>query len=255
MAAIKTKDEIQKMREGGRMLAEILLEVSEIALPGAQTAHLSASAERLIRARGAIPSFLGYAPASAPTPYPAALCASVNDEVVHVIPSKRILKEGDIIGLDLGLWYKGLCVDAAITVGVGTISSRAKLLLETTREALALGIAAIRDGAHTGDIGCAVQEFVEKRGFSVVRNLAGHGVGHAVHEDPIVLNFGKKGQGELLKAGMTLAIEPMVNEGGWRIKIDEDGWGIRTTDGSLSAQFEHTVVVTKEGCEILTEYK
>ncbi len=253
MITIKTKDEIQKMREGGSMLADILQKVAGIAVPGASTADLNAEAERLIRARGAIPSFLGYAPSGAPMPYPAALCTSVNDEVVHVIPSKRVLKEGDIVGLDLGLWYKGLCVDAAITVGVGAISAEAKKLITTTREALSLGIAEVKDGAYVGDIGCAVQCFVEKRGFSVVRDLAGHGVGHAVHEEPFILNFGKKGTGELLKEGMTLAIEPMVNEGGWRVKIDEDGWGIRTADGSLSAQFEHTVAVTKEGCEILTK--
>lgn len=255
MSAIKTKDEIQKMREGGSILAEVLREVAGMASPGVQTLYLSAAASELIRARGATPSFLGYAPSGAPMPYPAALCASVNDEVVHVIPSERILKEGDIIGLDLGLWYKGLCVDAAITVGIGAISLEAKKLLETTREALSLGIAAVKDGAHTGDIGYAVQCFTEKRGFSVVRDLAGHGVGHAVHEEPLILNFGKKGTGELLKEGMTIAIEPMINTGGWRVKIDEDGWGIRTADGSLSAQFEHTVVVTKNGCEILTELK
>lgn len=237
------------------MLADIVRKIAGIAIPGASTADLNREAERLIRACGAAPSFLGYTAFGAQKPYPAALCASVNDEVVHVIPSNRVLKEGDIVGLDLGLWYKGLCVDAAVTVGIGAISVRAKKLLATTRDALFLGIAQVKDGVYTGDIGCAVQEFVERAGFSVVRDLAGHGVGHAVHEEPLILNFGKKGQGELLKAGMTIAIEPMVNAGGWRIKIDEDGWGIRTTDGSLSAQFEHTVAVTKEGCEILTEYK
>lgn len=251
--AVKTKDEIEKMREGGKILAEILSFVSKKAVPGVSTAHLNTEAERLIRARGATPSFLGYVTHASPTPYPAALCTSVNDEVVHAIPSKRILKEGDIVGLDLGLWHKGLCVDAAVTVGVGAISAKAKKLIEVTKDALYKGIAAAKDGVRTGDIGCAIQTYVEKRGFSVVRDLAGHGVGHAVHEDPMILNFGKKGTGEFIRTDMTLALEPMVNEGDWRVKVGPDGWGIRTADGMLSAHFEHTIVVTKDGCEILTE--
>ncbi len=248
-----TEKEIQTLREGGKMLAEILYAVVKKAVPGASTAFLNTEAERLIRAHGAKPSFLGYTVRGAPAPYPAALCTSVNDEVVHAIPSeKRILKDGDIIGLDLGLWWNGLCVDAAVTVGVGDISAKAQKLIDVARQALQEGIAAVKRGAPTGDVGHAVQTYVEKNGFSVVRDLAGHGVGRAVHEEPIVLNFGKKGTGELLEEGMVIAIEPMVNEGDWHVKADTDGWTIRTADGKLSAHFEHTVLVTREVCKVLT---
>lgn len=251
---VRNNAEVKIVREGGKLLGNILRQVAEEAKPGTTAASLNEKAEALIRHAGATPSFLGYTVRGAPIPYPAVLCVSVNDEVVHAIPSvSRVLREGDIVGLDLGLWLKGLCVDAAVTVGVGKISGAAKKLIDTARNALKEGVAAAKAGGCTGDIGYAVQTYVEGRGFSVVRDLAGHGVGRKVHEDPIVLNFGKKGRGEPLEDGMVIAIEPMVNEGDWHVKIDEDGWTIRTADGKLSAHFEHTVLVTKEGCEILTE--
>ncbi len=254
MGTVKTVQETQAMREGGTILAVVLDEVAKRVAPGKSTLFLSNLAYELILAHNAQPSFLGYQPISSTPPYPAALCVSVNDEVVHAIPSqKRILKEGDIVGLDLGLWFNGMCVDAAVTVGVGTIGTEAQKLIDVTRESLYAGIAAVKNGARTGDIGFAVASYVEKNGFGVVRDLAGHGVGYKVHEEPLIVNFGKKGTGELLSAGMTIALEPMVTQGDWHVTIDRDGWTIRTRDGKLSAHFEHTVLVTEDGCEILTE--
>ncbi len=252
MSAVKTQQEIMAMREGGKILAGVLDEVSQKAVAGATTAFLNAEAERLIRAAGATPSFLGYRARGARTPYPATLCTSVNDEVVHGIPSERVLREGDIIGLDIGLWYRDLCVDMAITVPIGTVSEKARHLIVVTRQSLYEGIAAVHAGARTGDIGYAVEQYVKPHGFGIVRELAGHGVGHAVHEEPPIMNFGKKGTGELLEAGMTIALEPMVTEKGWQVKTGSDGWTIKTADESLAAHFEHTVLVTKDGCEILT---
>lgn len=249
----KTPQEIQAMREGGAILASVLQQVSTHVAPGITTLQLDHIAQDLIKKHGAIPSFLNYQPQGANTPYPAALCTSVNDEVVHGIPSERKLCEGDIIGLDLGLWYKNVCVDAAITVGVGAISFHAQKLITVTRESLYAGISAVKAGARLGDIGNAIQTHIEKNKFGVVRDLAGHGVGHAVHEDPLILNFGKKGTGQLLEENMTIALEPMVTEGDWQVTIDDDGWTIRTKDRKLSAHFEHTLVVTQHGCEILTE--
>jgi len=254
MSMVKTPKEIEAMREGGRILALVLREASQKAVPGVSTVFLNKEVERMIRAQGATPSFLGYRTEGAPVPYPATLCASVNDAVVHAIPSENIkLKEGDIIGLDLGLWWKGLCVDAAVTVGVGNISAKSQKLIDTAREALIKGVSVVRSGARTGDVGETVQKYVESNGFGVVRDLAGHGVGNKVHEDPLIRNFGRKGTGEMLQAGMTIAIEPMVNEGAWQVKMDEDGWTIRTADGKLSAHFEHTILVTETGYEILTQ--
>jgi len=253
MGMIKTMKEIESMRKGGKILAEVLKQVSQKAVPGVSTAFLNEEAHKLILEHSATPSFLGYKPPSAHSPYPAALCTSVNDEVVHAIPSNRELKEGDIIGLDLGLWFEGLCVDSAVTVGVGRVGKESKKLIDTTKQSLYEGIAKIKDGVKTGDIGNAIQTFVEKNGFSIVRDLAGHGVGNKIHEEPMVLNFGRKGAGEIIKEGMTLALEPMVNQGDYHVTVDTDGWGIRTADGKLSAHFEHTVLVTKDGYEILTE--
>lgn len=250
----KTKEEIEAMREGGKLLSRILREVGEKAVPGVSTAFLNEEAERLIRQCGVKPVFRGYKPSWAVSAYPAVICTSMNDEVVHAIPSpERILKDGDLLGLDLAIWHKGLCVDSAVTMGVGTITPQAQKLIDVTRQSLAEGIAAVKAGARVGDIGHAVQAHVEQNGFSVVRDLAGHGVGHAMHEEPTVLNFGKKGTGDVLEEGMTIAIEPMVNMGGWKVKVDGDGWTIRTADNSLSAHFEHTVLVTKDGCEVLTK--
>ena len=252
---IKTEKEIQAMREGGKILAKILEEVAKKVAPGVTTAFLNKEAIRLISAYGARPSFLGYRPKGAPSPYPAALCTSVNDEIVHAIPSKRKLNEGDIIGLDLGIWYKDMCVDSALTAGVGKISTGARELIETAEQSLREGIATVKNGAKIGDIGHAISDYVEKRGFSVIRDLAGHGVGRGPHEDPMILNFGAKGKGQTIVSGMTLAIEPMIAEGDWHIKAGEDGWTLKTLDGKLSAHFEHTVLVTDEGCEILTQHE
>lgn len=250
---IKTDKEIQAMREGGEILARILKEIATKVAPGVATAFLNEEAERLISAYGARPSFLDYRPKGAPSPYPAALCTSVNDEIVHALPSQRKLKEGDIVGLDLGIFYGDMCVDAALTVGVGKISASAQKLIETAERSLYEGISVIRNGAKIGDIGHAISGCVEKSGFSVVRELAGHGVGHSPHEDPMILNFGAKGKGQTIVSGMTIAIEPMIAQGDWHIKTGEDGWALKTADGKLSAHFEHTVLVTEKGCEILTK--
>ena len=246
---INTEKEIAAMRRGGAILAEVLMRLAEMAVPGADAAALNREAERIIAERGATPLFLGYQPEGAPSPYPAALCVSINDEIVHAIPYQgKIIKEGNVVSIDLGLRYEGMCVDSALTVAVGVVPMRTQKLITTTKAALYEGIAVVRSGAKLGDIGYAIQQRVEQEGFSVVRELAGHGVGHHAHEEPMILNFGKKGTGESLVAGMTIAIEPMVTDGDWHIKTD-----IRTMDGSLAAHFEHTVLVTQDGCEILTE--
>lgn len=251
---ISSEMEIAAMRRGGAILAAVLNRLATMVVPGADAADLETEAQRLIAAHGAKPLFLGYQPEGVPSPYPAALCVSVNDEVVHAIPYKgKIIKDGDVVSLDLGVRYEGMCVDSALTVVSGAVPARTQKLIATTSKALYEGIAVVRAGARLGDIGHAIQQCVEREGFSVVRELAGHGVGHHAHEEPMILNFGKKGTGEPLAAGMTIAIEPMVTDGDWRIKTDKDGWGIRTMDGSLAAHFEHTLLVTKDGCEILTE--
>lgn len=253
-SSIKTEKEIAAMRRGGAILAEVLNRLAAMIVPGADAAELNAEAERLIVARGATPLFLGYRPEGAVSPYPAALCVSVNDEVVHAIPYKgKIIKDGDVVSLDLGVRYEGMCVDSALTVVSGAVPARTQKLIAATSKALYGGIAVVRAGAKLGDIGHAIQQCVEREGFSVVRELAGHGVGYHAHEEPMILNFGKKGTGESLVAGMTIAIEPMVTDGDWRIKTDKDGWGIRTMDGSLAAHFEHTLLVTNDGYEILTK--
>lgn len=251
---INTEKEIIVLRRGGRILAEVLARLADMVVPGADAADLNAEAQRLIAEHGATPLFLGYQPEGASSPYPTALCVSINNEVVHAVPYKgKIIKEGDVVSLDLGVRYEGMCTDSALTVAAGTVSARAQKLIEVTKNALYEGIAVVRAGAKIGDIGHAIAQGVERDGFSVVRELAGHGVGHHAHEEPMILNFGKKGTGETLVAGMTIALEPMVTDGGWRIKTDADGWGIRTMDGSLAAHFEHTLLVTESGCEILTK--
>lgn len=254
--SIKSEKEIAILREGGKRLAEILQKVSAEVAPGMSSKTLNDLAEKLIAEGGDTPSFLNYSPSGAKRPFPASLCVSVNDEVVHGIPNEteKILQEGDIVTLDAGLKHDGLFTDSAVTIGVGKIDARAKKLINTTRKALAVGIKAVRAGATTGDIGFAIEQFVAPFGFGIVRELAGHGVGYSVHEEPFVPNFGKKGEGVMLKAGMVLAIEPMLNEGGAGIKLDPDGYTYRTKDGSRSAHFEHTVVVTPNGAEILTNF-
>ena len=257
---IKTKEEIEIIREGGKRLAFILHEVAKKVAPGVSTKELDDYAEGLVREGRDEPAFKNYTPKGAAYPYPATLCTSINDEVVHGIPSEdRVLKEGDIITVDCGLKHKDLFTDMAITVPVGKIDGKAHKLLDATKEALLAGIAAARGGlpaqagGHVGDIGYAVSEVAKKYGFGIVRELAGHGVGHAVHEDPFVPNYGKKGQGEELRAGMVLAIEPMINEGGGAVKIESDGYTFRTADGSRNAHFERTILITEGEAEILTQ--
>ncbi len=256
MITIKSKQEIAILREGGRRLAVILRAVADAVAPGVSAGSLNELAEKLVAEGGDIPAFLNYAPKGARRPFPATLCVSINDEVVHGIPNEKekIVKEGDIVSLDLGLNHGGLFTDSALTVGVGKIDGKAEKLLEVTKKALMAGIKAVKDGATTGDVGHAVESCAKSSGtnFSIVRILAGHGVGYAVHEEPFVPNFGRRGEGTPLKAGMVIAIEPMFNEGGGEVILDKDGYTYRTRDGSRSAHFEHTVVVTAQGAEILT---
>lgn len=251
---LKTEKEIEILRAGGKRLAFVLSETAKQVRPRISTEELNQYAIKLIKEGGDEPAFLGYRPEGARHPYPAALCVSVNDEVVHGIPSKdRILKEGDIISLDCGLKHKGLYTDHAVTVPVGRVSKEIKKLLETTEQALALGIEAAQPGGNIGDIGYAIEQFVKPFGFGIVRVLSGHGVGKHIHEDPYVPNFGRKGSGEKLKPGMVIAIEPMLNLGSYAVYLDKDGYTYKTRDKSVSAHFEHTIAITENGPEILTK--
>ncbi len=255
MITIKKKEEIEILKEGGKRHAFILKEIAKAALPGVSTAALNDLAEKLITEKGDTPAFLHYKPYGAKRPYPASLCVSVNDEIVHGIPNEgpKILKDGDIVSLDLGLKHGGLITDMAITVAVGKISKDAEKLLKVTEEALYAGIKAAKLGSTVGDVGFAIESVINPHGFGIVRELAGHGVGYKVHEDPYVPNFGKKGEGEKLMSGMVIAIEPMVNLGGDEITLDDDGYTYRTKDGSLSAHFEHTILITEGDAEIITK--
>jgi methionyl aminopeptidase len=252
MIRIKTPEEIKILREGGKKLASVLYRVAKMAKPGVATIELDEMAEKLIREAGGEPSFKNYKTAEDRIPYPVSLCVSINDEVVHGIPGPRKLEEGDVVSLDLGMKYKNLYTDTTVTVGAGIINERNKKLIETTKKSLDAGIRAIKEGKRIGDIGFTIQNFVEKNGFNVVKSLVGHGVGYKAHEEPEVPNFGRKGTGEILRTGMVLAIEPMVTDGESDVFLDNDGWTWKTKDGSYVAQFEHTVVVTKNGVEILT---
>jgi methionyl aminopeptidase len=244
---LKSKREIEKMRAAGRVVAEALLELEASIVPGKTTTmDLDNLAEKIITGKGAIPSFKGY------RGYPASLCASVNDEVVHGIPGPKRLEEGDIIGMDLGAILDGFQGDSAMTVAVGKVSEEAERLLRVTRESLFAGIRAAKAGNRLSDIGHAIQAHVEKNGFSVVRDLVGHGIGRQMHEEPQIPNYGRPGRGPRLEEGMTLAIEPMVNTGRYAVESLPDHWTIVTADGGLSAHFEHTVAVTKDGADILT---
>jgi methionyl aminopeptidase len=255
MITIKTKEEIEKLREGGKRLAFILQEVGKAAKPGVSTAELNDLATKLAKEKGDIPSELNYKPKGAKRPYPASICVSINDEVVHGIPNEnpKILKEGDIVSLDMCLTHKGLVTDSAITVSVGNIDSVSKKLIEVTKEALYAGIKSAKGNKHTGDIGFAVERVAKANGFSVVEDLCGHGVGYSVHEDPYIPNYGDRGSGDRLKPGMIIAIEPMINEGAKDVFIDKDGYTFKTVDASRSAHFEHTVLITSGEPEILTK--
>ncbi len=244
---IKSESELARMRQAGRITASVLDILRSRIEPGISTGDIDELAYREAVARGGYPSFKGY------HGYPASVCASVNDEVVHGIPARsRVLKEGDIVGLDFGVVCDGYQGDAAITVPVGKISEETSRLLKVTEEALYVGIRMARARNHLSDISWAIQSFVEGHGFSVVRQYVGHGIGAKMHEDPQIPNFGPPGHGPVLRPGMTLALEPMVNAGGYRTKVLEDDWTVVTEDGSLSAHFEHTVAVCKDGPEIMT---
>jgi methionyl aminopeptidase len=242
----KSPAEIARMRPANALVAEILAELREAVHPGGTTAELDALAERRIRDAGGVPAFKGY------HGFPATICASVNEQVVHGIPSARALVDGDILSIDLGAVVDGYYGDAAVTVPVGEVSERAERLLRVTEESLYKGIAQARVGGRVSDIGHAVQEHVEAHGFSVVREFVGHGIGVAMHEEPQIPNYGDPGRGPRLAEGMVLAIEPMINLGKAAVKVLDDGWTAVTRDGSLSAHFEHTVVVTASGPVILT---
>jgi methionyl aminopeptidase len=243
---IKSAKEIDIMRQAGKIVAIVLEKLREKTKPGITTKDLNRIAEEEAKKNSAIPSFKGY------RGFPASICASVNEEIVHGIPDKRVLNQGDIIRIDFGAIYNGYQGDAAITVPVGKISTKAQKLLDTTREALAKGIAKAKDGVHVGDVSAAIQYHVESAGFSVVREYVGHGIGQDMHEDPQIPNFGVAGRGPILRNGMALAIEPMVNVGAWKTRLTDSGWTVVTEDGSLSAHFEHTIVITDGVAEILT---
>lgn len=260
MITIKTSEEIHTLREGGKKLAAILEKVVEAAKPGVSTFALDRLAEGLIFESGGKPAFKGYKIRGVLTPYPASLCVSLNDEVVHAIPRRdKILQEGDVVGLDIGMQWPvgqnkkdGLFTDTAVTIGIGKISLEAKRLIRATQEALSIGIKKIRSGICVGDIGFSIQEYLEKHKLGIIRDLAGHGVGYALHEEPLIPNFGKPGTGPELREGMVLAIEPMATLGDWRLKLDDDEWTFRTRDASLAAHFEHTIVIVNGRAEILT---
>lgn len=247
MPLLKSRAQIEKMRASGKILARTLRLVSEEIAPGKTPKQLNDLAERLIREAGGIPSFLNY------RGFPAAVCISVNDTVVHGIPTDEPLVEGDIISLDFGVILDGWHSDAAWTFPVGTISNDAQRLLNVTKEALFQGIAKARVGNRIGDISSAVQKYCETNGYGVVRDLVGHGIGQNLHEEPHAIpNFGKAGKGEVLREGMTICIEPMINQGTYQVITLPDKWTVQTRDHKLSAHFEHTIAITKEGPEILT---
>jgi methionyl aminopeptidase len=256
MIIIKTKEEINIIREGGKHLATVLHKVKEKVAPGVSTKDLDIYAEKLIREMGDSPAFLNYRPEGANTPFPASLCVSINDEVVHGIPNKnRILKEGDIVSLDLGVKHKGLFTDMAITVPVGSVSAQNLKLMQITERALQVGIDAARGGNTIGDIGNSIENFIrsQKEKYGIVEVLSGHGVGRAIHEDPYIPNFGKKGTGAKLVPGMVIALEPMINLGTKNVTIDADGYTFCTADRKNSAHFEHTILITDGEPEVLTK--
>jgi methionyl aminopeptidase len=247
MINLKTPRELDLMRKAGSITAQILEEMVQMAKPGVTTGEIDKYAEKRIKDLGALPAFKGY------NGFPGCVCISLNDEVVHGIPSpKRVLKDGDIVGLDFGVIYQGWYGDSARTAVVGKVKPEIQKLVDVTRESLYKGIEQCHEGNRVFDIGHAVQNYVEGFGFSVVREFVGHGIGRALHEDPQIPNYGPKGKGLLLKVGMVLAIEPMINAGGHEVKVLSDGWTAVTVDKSFSAHFEHTVAITPKGPEILT---
>jgi len=249
---LKNQAELERMREAGRVVAAVLDAVEAACVPGVTTAELDRIAARELERARARSAFLGYAPGGAP-PYPAVLCASINEEVVHGIPStRRVLAEGDLIGIDFACFVDGWCADGARTVAVGVISAPARDLLETTRACLERAIAECVPGRRIGDLGAAIQDLAEARGFGVVRAFVGHGIGRAMHEDPQVPNYGPPGRGPRLKPGMVIAIEPMLTTGAPAIRLLDDGWTVVTADGGLAAHVEHTVAITDGAPRVLT---
>lgn len=255
MSKIKSAEDIAILRALGKRHAFIVDELAAMVRPGVSTQALEERTLELILEKGDTPAFKNYRPQGAPRPFPSALCVALNDIVVHGIPTEnpRILSEGDIIGLDIGLVREGRITDGGRTVAVGKIDAKAQLLLDVTQKALMLGIAQARAGNRVGDIGHAIETYVSTFGFGIVRDLCGHGVGHKVHEEPQIPNYGAAGVGMRLEAGMVLAIEPMINEGKAAVRFESDGYTVRTRDGSRSAHFEHTILVTDGVAEILTK--
>ena len=246
MVILKLPEEINKARASNRIVAEVLSKLREKVKPGVRTKDLDKFAEDIAEKRRAKPAFKGY------HGYPYSLCISVNEVVVHGMPSERVLMEGDIVGLDFGVYYQGFFGDATVTLPVGKVTPKASRLMQVTEQSLYAAIAQAKDGNRLGDISAAVQDMVEDAGYSVVRDFVGHGIGKNLHEDPQIPNFGKKGRGIELKSGMILAIEPMVNEGKYKVQVLPDNWTVITKDGSLSAHFEHSVAITDNGPEILS---
>ena len=244
---VKTQAEIKSMRTSGRMLATVLAHVKKQVEVGISTKDLADAATKELKALGGKPAFLGY------QGFPDSLCVSVNEEVVHGIPNrKKVLSSGDIVSMDFGVVYEDMVTDAAISVIAGEADPKDEGLLEVTKKSLHAGIAQLKDGVQVGDIAAAIQAVLDKAGYGIVRDLVGHGVGHHVHEDPNIPNYGKAKTGPTLQAGMTIAIEPMATRGGFRVVVDSDGWTVKTADGSQAGHFEHTVLITKSGSEILT---
>lgn len=253
MITIKTKEEIEILKEGGKKLAKVIKEVSRFAKPGTKTIEFNKMAEKLISLADGEPSFKNYQTKNDKIPFPASICVSINNEIVHGIPSEdRILKEGDIVGFDLGMKYKGLYTDIALTVPIGRVDRRTKKLLKVSGNALYRAIRKAKEGNRIGDISYAIQSYAEFERFNVVRKLVGHGVGYDVHESPDIPNWGRPGEGEILKKGMVFAIEPMIVEGDFNIILADDKWTWKTKDGLRASHFEHTIVVGEKKGEILT---
>ena len=246
MISIKSAREIETMRRSGKITARVLGDLMRAAKPGMTTRALDEMAERGIRSMGGVPTFKGY------HGYPASICASVNEEVVHGIPGNAVLREGDLLSIDIGTTFDGYVSDSAVTVPIGEVGENAKRLMKVTQECLMIGIAQMQKGKRLGDIGHAIQEHAEANGYGVVRELVGHGVGTKMHEEPQVPNYGKAGAGLELRPGLVLAIEPMITEGGYAVETLKDGWTVVTADGKLAAHFEHTIAVTDDGPKILT---
>jgi methionyl aminopeptidase len=246
MVTLRSAREIEIMRRSGKITSTVLTDLMKAVRPGVSTASLDAMAEKGIQNLGGIPTFKGY------HGFPGSICTSLNDEVVHGIPGAVVLREGDLLSIDIGTTLEGYVSDSAVTVPVGNVSQRARRLLTVTQECLMLGIAQMQRGNHVGDIGAAVQEYAERQGYGVVRELVGHGVGQAMHEEPQVPNYGNRGTGVELRPGLVLAVEPMITEESPAIKILKDGWTVVTADGKLAAHFEHTIAVTDDGPKILT---